>query len=173
MRLARAFLLLLVAQCSLVACTSIAPSIDADPVWAMNGRIAVVAGDRRGAFGFDWAQFERNYTIDLFGPLGLGVARVARSGGRVTLSVPGEPAVSASSADVLLERVTGLAVPVTPLRHWVRGEPAPGRYERTETGFRQSGWTVEYLKFDGDLPVRMRVSRPEARMTLNVRRWEA
>ena len=157
----------------LAGCTTIAPTPSPDPDWYLNGRLAVIAGDRRGSFGLDWAQFERDYTIDLYGPLGLGVARVERVGGTVTLKVPGEPEVSARNADDLLVSVTGLAIPVTPLRYWVRGEPAPGRFVPTENGFRQGGWTIEYLSRDDGLPTRMTVSRPEARMTLVVRRWEA
>lgn len=157
---------------ALVGCTSVAPTPDTQPEWNLNGRLAIVAGDRRGAFGLDWAQFERDYTIDLFGPLGLGVARVERAAGKVTLKMPGEPAISARNADELLVRVTGLAVPVTPLRYWVRGKPAPGYFTETDSGFRQGGWQIEYLREENGLPVRMVVSRPEARMTLVVRRWE-
>ncbi len=90
-----------------------------------------------------------------------------------TLDVPGDPPVSARSADELLFQSTGLALPVTPLRYWVRGKPAPGAFSRTESGFVQSGWTVEYLGFEQGLPTRMRIERPEVRLILVVRGWEA
>lgn len=159
----------------LASCSSLSPRQPPDPdlLWSLNGRLAVITADRRGTFGLDWQQYGRDFEIDLLGPLGMGVARVVAKDGLVTLDVPGEKAITARNADALLASVTGLDIPVSPMRYWVRGKPAPGRFERTDAGFRQLGWTIEYLTFEGELPVRMKVSRPEARLTLVVRRWEA
>ncbi|MDZ7684140.1 MAG: lipoprotein insertase outer membrane protein LolB [Gammaproteobacteria bacterium] len=147
-------------------------SVSLDPAWHLNGKLGVVSRDRRGSFGLDWQQFEGGYEIDLLGPLGMGVARVRRAGNQVTLEMPGEAPITATNADELLYRATGLAIPVTPMRHWVLGEPAPGRFRARDDGFRQYGWDIAYQRFEDGLPMRMTVSRAEARLTLIVRRWE-
>ncbi|XOV85859.1 MAG: lipoprotein insertase outer membrane protein LolB [Pseudomonadota bacterium] len=139
----------------------------------MVGKLGVVAEQQRGSFGINWQQRGEDFEINLLGPLGISAARVYRQGPLVTLDVPGEPPVSAPDADALLYQSTGVALPVAPLRYWVRGKPAPGRFARTRTGFIQAGWTVEYLGFEQGLPTRMRVERPEVRLMLVVRAWEA
>lgn len=145
--------------------------IAGDNVWSLNGRIGISSGKRHGAFTVDWRQDQDDYNISLLGPMGVGAARITRRDGMVTLQVPNQDPLVARSADELLSAALGLHIPVTPLRYWVRGKPAPGYWRATPDGFVQSGWTISYLAYASGLPVKMVVSRPEVKMTMVVRKW--
>lgn len=161
--------------CMLAACTS-RPVITGsyapeDESWSLLGKLGVSAGRERGSFTIDWQQDRGAYRINLLGPMGMGVARIEGDGDEVTLNLPGQPPVTASSADDLLLATIGLDIPVKPMRYWVRGKPAPGTWRKTPSGIRQHGWNIEYLEFEDELPVRMRLTRPEVRMVMVVKTW--
>ncbi len=163
--------LLLAAVLPLASCVTTPPETDRAPAWHLNGRLVVEAEGSRRSLGIDWQQFEQDFVIDLFGPLGLGVARIQQQAGQVTLDRPGETTITASTAEELLLLVTGLDMPLQPLRYWVRGRPAPGDVEPASIGFVQAGWLVSYGAFADDLPRRITVSRPEGKLTLMIQAW--
>ena len=142
-----------------------------DGIWSLTGRLGVSAGDRHGSFTVDWRQDKEAYQIDLLGPMGIGVAHIAGDTDKVTLRVPRHPPMTAASAEGLLSRSLGLDIPVTPLRYWVRGKPAPGAYQQMADGFSQLGWKVEYLAYARGLPTRIRMTRPEVKLLMVVRQW--
>lgn len=142
-----------------------------DQVWSMSGKLGVSAGREHGTFGVNWRQDNDRYEINLLGPLGIGVARVSGEPGRVVLDVPREEPRTADSADDLLHEALGFDIPVAPLRYWIRGNPAPGPYQTTPGGLRQMGWEIEYLKYAGRLPVKMRLTRPEVKLVMVIREW--
>lgn len=137
----------------------------------MKGKLGVVAQGQSGSFTIEWSQHQDAFEISLFGPLGMTAARVTGDGEGVSLEAPGEPLVTARSADALLADNLGLDIPVTPLRFWVRGVPAPGPHRKGRDSIAQFGWTIEYLQHQDGLPVRIRLSRPEVRLVLVVRQW--
>ncbi|HKI73158.1 MAG TPA: lipoprotein insertase outer membrane protein LolB [Pseudomonadales bacterium] len=142
-----------------------------DAIWSLQGRLGISAGRKHGSFTVDWRQRKDDYNIDLLGPLGVGVAKITRRAGKVTLEIPHQAPLVADSADRLLSDSLGLDIPVTPLRYWIRGKPAPGSYQPTPEGFRQQGWTIAYAKYEAGLPVKIQLTRPEVRVTMVVRKW--
>ena len=142
-----------------------------DQVWTLNGRLGISAGRRHGTFTIDWQEKKDSYRIDLLGPMGIGVARVTGDGSKVMLELPNQAPLVANSPDRLLSDSLGLDIPVTPLRYWVRGGPAPGPYSKTSTGIRQMGWQIDYLEYADGLPVKIKLARPEVKLMMVVRRW--
>lgn len=142
-----------------------------DGIWSLSGRLGVAAGNRHGTFTVDWRQHKDNYQIVLLGPMGIGVARITGSPDRVTLKIPRHAPMTARSPEALLVRSLGLNIPVTPLRYWVRGKPAPGPYQPTSDGFKQQGWTVKYLDYLQGLPTRIRLTRPRVKLIMVVTQW--
>lgn len=161
-------LVLLVSAC---ASRPIISSAGNDDAWSLNGRIGINAGSRHGSFTVDWLQRPGHFEINLLGPLGMGVARVTGDPGRVVLDVPGQAPVVADSPDSLLKQAVGVDIPVTPLRYWVRGKPAPGPHRSTADGFHQFGWQVAYLRYEKQLPVKIRLTRPEVKVMMVVKQW--
>ncbi len=78
----------------------------------------------------------------------------------------GRFAVNLQTPDDLLALVWGHPMPVSGLRHWMRGEPAPGLVVDAQrdgrdrlTSLRQDGWDVRLSAYDDQGPGRVRLSR--------------
>ncbi len=147
----------------------------------LQGRVAVNAGAEAWHLDVSWRQQGPEYVIDLSGPLGAGRARLAgRAGGPVVLETA-EGRFTAADPEQLLYEHTGVRMPVTALRRWLLGLPAPGVRPAAVDGrgrlvrLRQDGWEVRfpgYVRVDGlDLPRRITVERGEVRVRLVVDQW--
>lgn len=151
--------------------------------WTLQGKLGVRAPTESGSGTVLWLHQQEQYDIRLSGPLGRGATRIQGNDHGVTLDIAGQPPVSASSAEALLEQQVGWRLPVEHLLWWVRGLPAPGSPSRLQLNpdsqlarLAQAGWTVEYSRYqqiDGvQLPQRLQLSGYDMLLTLVITRWE-
>lgn len=160
--------------------------------WALAGRIAAHNGAAmEGAIGgaaisvnatLHWAQQADDYSIDVIAPFGQAMRLEGRDGG-VVARLPDGRQISAANSDALLYESTGLRLPMSSLRFWVRGMPAPTSVVHKaldEAGrplwLEQSGWRVEFLRYTQvhglDLPDKVVITRPPMHLRLVVDRWD-
>jgi outer membrane lipoprotein LolB len=85
-----------------------------------------------------------------------------------------------ANPDVLLQQVTGYALPVSRLSLWLLGRPgSDGELQRDANGrpqsLREAGWLVEYEYADANpaaLPYILRINRAaEVMLTLRIEEW--
>lgn len=175
-------LVLLMAGCApapVVRETTVAPP-DL-PTWTARGRVALFAEGEGWHAGFEWRQEGEDLTLTLSGPFGQGALRLLRTAGRVRL-VDGSGAVrEAESAEALVAEATGAALPVSGLRYWLLGRPAPDRPHRWLEGaawprLEQDGWTIDYRAYIDSrghrLPIRIRLNRPGMKLKLIIDAWD-
>lgn len=149
--------------------------------WQLTGRLNLRVPGESGTLSIDWQQQQAQYSLLLDGPLGSSVARVYGSDNGVSVTVSNETRYGSSPED-LLYSLTGWQFPVSYLKHWVVGLPAPdgdarimlnnqGYPERIE----QSGWDIVYRKRSSTdglyLPTRLTISRGDVRLSLIVSDW--
>ena len=91
---------------------------------------------------------------------------------------------AARDADALLQQVAGWQLPVTGLRYWIRGLPAPAaakaQARRDESGrlsqLTQSGWTIKYNRYqlvNGiSLPGKLQLLHDGISVRIVVDKWE-
>ena len=153
----------------------------------LKGRIAVAAGEEGFSAGLRWRQRDADALIELDGPFGVGGLRLRASGESLELTTARGERLDGEAARVELERRLGFALPVTALRYWVRGVPAPGAgaaAEQLEPGsgrlaaLEQAGWKVEFPAYvevpvAGELPRRMTASRESTRLRMVIDDWSA
>lgn len=149
--------------------------------WALVGRIAIRTEDEGWQASIDWQQRSQDYAIHLTGPLGQGSLRLQGDGRIVSLS-DGEAILMDEDAEALLYREMGWRVPVSALRYWALGLPAPGAAEQELNPqgllgrLRQAGWSIEFRDYirRGELllPGRLFISNHQAQIRLVVDRWE-
>jgi outer membrane lipoprotein LolB len=144
------------------------------------GRIAVRYGDDASAGRIAWRHAASGDEVLITSPLGQAVARIVRSGDRVTLETADGSVHQAADAEALTEQVLGFRLPLEGLADWVRGREgntqavaqrdAAGRLARLQ----QSGWTIAYEAWsaDGRLPTRLRLSYPGIEMRLAIAEWK-
>jgi outer membrane lipoprotein LolB len=141
--------------------------------WRFEGKLGVKAAVNSGNLSISWAQLGDAFDVHLYGPLGITVAEVSGDAGGATLSLPDRPPLLASSPEALVREALGYTLPVSPMRYWVRGIPAPGEaFDVTTDGFRQFGWQVVIRQRDTLGPIKIHMHRPEVSLLLVVKSWD-
>lgn len=151
--------------------------------WTLQGKLGLRSARESGSGTLYWRQELDTYDIRLSGPLGRGATRLSGDSGGVLLEIAGQPPVSASSTEQLLEEQIGWRLPVEHLLWWVRGLPSPGSPSRLQLDtdsrlarLTQAGWVVEYSRYqtigDVTLPQRLQLSGHDVLLTLVVTQWE-
>jgi len=152
--------------------------------WHAAGRVAVeVPGDGWNATLL-WRQDAAGYRIQLSGPFGQGAVRIDGDGAGVRLRTADGRVASAATAESLLEQELGARVPITVLRYWLTGRPAP-QHAVTHTALDdagrlleldQAGWQVRYAEYapseGGALPARLSIEREQTRARFLISRWQ-
>jgi len=152
--------------------------------WRASGRVAVeVPGDGWSATLL-WLQRKRDYRIQLSGPFGQGAVRIDGDSSGVTLRTADGRVARAPGAEELMAQELGAQVPVTVLRYWLTGRPAPrhpvthrlldddGRLRELD----QAGWQVRYTEYvdseGGALPARIAIGRDDTHARFLISRWQ-
>jgi outer membrane lipoprotein LolB len=150
--------------------------------WTLNGRVAVAAGDEGFSGGLTWRQSGTRAEVELRGPVG-GTAlaiRVDGSGFSVT-DQHGEVFDGARAREIVALHV-GSDLPITELRYWLVGAPAPDAPHRETLGgdarlatLDQAGWQVRYDRYRAAgrlaLPARLDITKGALRLRVAVLDW--
>ena len=155
--------------------------------WHVRGRAGVSTPEQSGAVTIRWDRTPDTFSIYMTGPLGQTLARLEGTGEvgnsrQVTLDVPGEDSVTASSAEELLYRQTGWILPFSSLDYWLRGIPAPqSDYTRVLNAqgylaeLQQNGWQVIYGSYRKEgkvrLPEKIKAERDGVKVIFSIREW--
>ena len=152
--------------------------------WSFSGRLAVKdANNESWSASLRWQQDGDRYDIQLSGAFGQGAARLFGHEGHAVIEMPKHSALTAESAEALMQQQLGWYMPVQGLKYWLRGTPEPGLISQqgfNEAGrlqlLQQSGWQVtysDYLDVDGlELPRKLALENPRLRARLVIDRWQ-
>lgn len=158
-------------------------ALQALDAWALDGRIAVAAGENGFSGGFDWVQQGERADVTLSGPLGGAGLDIHVEGDALTVSLRGETYSGDDARRLIEERIgPGRELPVAEMRYWLVGAPAPDRPHEETLGedkrlasLAQSGWQVRFERYDtvGNLalPVRVEMTAEGLRLRVAVSNW--
>ena len=149
--------------------------------WQLTGRLNLRVPGESGTMSIDWQQQLQQYALLLDGPLGTSIARITGSDHEVSVTVSDETRYG-SSPEELLYTLTGWQFPVSHLKHWVLGLPAPdsdAEVVLNNQGYperiKQAGWDIAYQKRSTTaafhLPTRLTISSGDVRLSLLVNNW--
>ena len=169
---------------SSAACTPLQPRFEgfADIDFRVRGRIGVRSGDEAFSASFDWRQAGDRFAIELWGLMGQGRTLLLSDGRRLRVIDSRGKVVEDEDMDALMLRTLGWRAPVAALRHWVRGQLAPGPAvalaqdeDGRLTGFQQLGWSVELRRWRsttvGEVPAKIVAKREGRRVTVVCKEW--
>ncbi len=140
-------LCLLLSAC---ATTQMKPSEPGDI--QLQGVFGIVTPQTHESGHFIWEQDQqRQFSLELYGPLGLGATRLMEQNGVVTLETAQGKKYTATSPELLLQNNLGWSMPVQGMTYWLLGLPVPAiafhaQYD-TESQIihlSQSGWQIDY-----------------------------
>ena len=151
--------------------------------WNFTGRLGLRVPKRSGSMSIEWLQNNQQYTIYLDGPFGVSLAQIEGNERQVSALVSDGGKIVGRTPEYLMYQLTGWDLPVSNLKYWVRGLPAPGgdaqislNYAGVPEKISQQGWSVEYLRFDDEngisIPSRIRASSGDIQITLVVSDWQ-
>src|SRR5687767_14257287 len=156
---------LVLAVATLAGCRTAPPKVivgpGADAPWAeqraalgqldrygLNGRVVVAANGQGFSASLRYAQQPRAANLSLDGPLGIGGLRLEIEGEDLEVTTSRGETLDGQEARAELERRLGFELPLSELRWWLLGIPAPGEasVNTQESGeirdFTQNGWRV-------------------------------
>ena len=155
--------------------------------WNISGRMAIETESNGGQVDIFWRQTQNDtYDIRMIAPFGGGTSVLtSRPDGVVFTGSDGERMVE-KNADRLMARVDGWQFPVSGLRYWILGVPAPGNDFKlinwNEQGYvnlmEQDGWRIEMLSYQQQgvytLPKKIfisRLDRDDLSVRMVIRQW--
>lgn len=151
--------------------------------WNLKGRVAIDAIKEAWTGTLRWEQKGDNFEISWIFPFGQGSVELRGTPERVTLQVPKEAPMSAASPEKLLRTRLGWSLPVSGLRYWLLGLPAPGlpvaNHSLDSLGrllsLSQGGWEIHYRSYkpveNYELPGKVFLDNPKLRLRLVIDRW--
>lgn len=151
--------------------------------WQLRGKMNLrVPGDSE-TVRVSWDNEPDGYDIRLSGALGMGATWIRGDRKSVRLEQSGEQPVVAATPEELVYTQLGREIPISELRYWVRGLPAPDP-RPSQMGFtpagvlshlEQSGWSLQYSDYrpvgPWNLPGKILATRDDLRLTLLVSDW--
>jgi outer membrane lipoprotein LolB len=144
--------------------------------------MAIAAGEHGGSGAFTWQQDAAVTRLSLRGPFGTGALEVTADGEAFTLADGSGQVLDAAQARSRLESRLGTALPVSNLRYWMLGVPAPGIEAQVVDSpgeprrlIEQTGWQIRYDEFMDSqgviLPARLTATSGSVRLKVIVDAW--
>jgi len=151
--------------------------------YTLSGRVAVAANGQGFSGNLRYQQQPQRADLALDGPLGMGGLRVALAGEQLSISTSKGEQLDGPEARLELERRLGFELPLSELRWWLLGIPAPGESALEQDvgsgeihGFRQKGWHVSIdtrtAAMGFALPQKLTATREGTRFKLLVENWQ-
>lgn len=151
--------------------------------WALDGKLAVTAGQERQSAQFRWVQQGDTYDLRLSGPAGLKATRLRGKPGAVVLE-QADRHEQASNAEDLSQRLIGWPLPASYFQYWLKGLPAPNiapeHAQYAQNGLleelAQGGWTLRFSQYQQhgaiQLPGRIEADHNNIHVILLAKQWQ-
>ncbi|MGL4997130.1 MAG: lipoprotein insertase outer membrane protein LolB [Deefgea sp.] len=147
--------------------------------FAAQGRVNIRSQNDANTAMFDWLATPERDVLSLSTPLGTTLAEltiVYQQGDIVSASLKhGQATDVADDPESLLQNISGLTLPVSGMRWWLRGQPdARLPFTRSGESFTQSGWLVSATDFRGGaLPYKIELTRDDLRVRVMISEWSS
>ncbi|MCD6039412.1 MAG: lolB [Gammaproteobacteria bacterium] len=154
-------------------------------IWNIKARVAVQTYPRNegGSANLQWRQYQKNYTLLLFGPLGVNSIKISGQPGNVSLETAEGRKFSAFSPELLLRQQTGWQLPISNLYYWIRGLPVPTLPSKKQwdayhhlVRLDQTGWKVSFLSYHTvkqvEVPVKILLENERIKVKIKIDQWQ-
>jgi outer membrane lipoprotein LolB len=159
--------------------------VRAETEWVLNARIVASNEDDSWNGKLYWQQGKDRYQVNFVAPIGQGGLQLDGRPGQVEMRTSDGHVMAAADAESLLYQQLGWRLPLSKLRFWVRGIPAPSSHNMPVLAFdedgrlsrlRQADWRIDYPAYqqtDGPmLPRKVFLENTDLSVRLVIDRWE-
>jgi outer membrane lipoprotein LolB len=158
-------------------------SLYALKAWRMEGRIGVQTSEDAWQANLFWDHDAAQDRLRVSGPLSQGMVSIIVQKDLIYINEGNGVTELSRNPDAKLRERLGFAVPLSSLRYWMLGIPAPGlpydpirEGDDSPSGFRQSGWAIRVERFinvgSRTLPQKMLVEGSGVRLKIVTDNWE-
>lgn len=158
--------------------------------WEFSGKIGVRVPERIDSAVINrWQQEDTHFTIDLSSAIfGLGATRIEGNPDFITMTESGEDPVTSYRPKELIQQHIGWPLPISQLRYWVKGIPAPVQSSKDQikelkfddsgqlSQLNQNGWQINYSKYSRlnnvNLPRKVVLRQQQAKITVIINEWQ-
>ncbi len=159
------------------ACASppVKPSVPGEV--QLQGMFGVVTPQNHASGHFIWEQDgPQQFSLELYGPLGLGATSLIEQNGIVTLETAQGKKYIAASPELLLQNNLGWSMPIQGVSYWLLAVPVPdipfsAQYDSVHrlVQLLQSGWTIDYTWAQSTVyPARILMERQGVRLVVAI-----
>lgn len=152
--------------------------------WQEQGMLSYREGKKGFSAAYVWQNASNQYTIQVIAPLGAWRAKLNVAGSSATLSTSDGKVLQAKDPLALMEENLDWSIPVTYLRYWLWGVPAPdapftaqNNTQHDVTHLTQAGWSIDYLSYQNfslaRLPTKIVLMQDEKKITLVIENFQA
>ena len=162
--------------CLLLSACATAPQKTNPPgVVELQGVFGIITPQTHQSGHFTWEQDpQKQFSLELYGPLGLGATSLIEQNGVVTLETAQGKKYTATSPELLLQNTLGWSMPVQGMTYWLLGVPVPdilfsAQYDSVNQiqNLTQSGWQIDYSWGQNSVyPARIVMQRQGVRLTV-------
>lgn len=141
------------------------------------GKINIRQANQSDTAQFAWVASPQQDVLSLSSPFGVTLAELVLhyQGDHVNSAVlnRGEQLEQAEDPEQLLQQLTGLALPVSGMRWWLRGLPFPNApYSREGDVLLQNGWRITPSDYRNTaLPYRIELLRDDLKVRILINEW--
>jgi outer membrane lipoprotein LolB len=150
--------------------------------WTLSGRVAVAAGDEGFSGSLTWSQSGTRADVELRGPIGGAVLAIRVDGSEFSVTDQHGEVFNGDRARELVALHVGSDLPISEMRYWLVGTPAPGAPHQETLGadarlalLDQSGWQIRFDRYRTagtmTLPARLDVTKGMLRLRVAVQDW--
>ncbi len=156
----------------LTACTTVPTTLAPQNSQTLQGLFGVVADDQANSGHFIWIQQGHDFSLELYGPLGLGATELSNQNMQYTLKTAEGKIYQADSPEALMQEALGWSMPVSGFVYWLWGNPEPD-FPFTQNGnvLNQDGWQITYTQ-NGKTIQKMVMLQDNVRITIVINRDE-
>jgi len=158
-------------------------ALGAMEAWTLNGRVAVQLNGEGWNAHLRWRQSDEAYRIRIYDPFGRTLAQIEGDATGASLRSAEGWQREAATPEALMDAEFGWHLPLTGMRHWLRGVPATGPVESLQLDDQgrplrlvQAGWQLDYGAYASAhplaLPTRMDLAQEGVSVRLVVSDWQ-
>jgi outer membrane lipoprotein LolB len=149
----------------------------------VTGKMGFSDGKQGGNARVVWEQHPQSYQIRLYGPLGSQAIQIKGEPNGVSLTKTDGKIITANTPEALVHQELGWVIPVSGLRYWLRGLPAPGAAPQKMLlddsnrlwQIDQQGWSIQYQAYKSiegrDVPYKLLLTNGSLRLKFIFDRW--
>ncbi|APC90848.1 MULTISPECIES: lipoprotein insertase outer membrane protein LolB [Francisella] len=152
--------------------------------WQAKGVIGIIYDNQAESANYIYVQDDDNFSIKLYGPLGIGSVEIKGDANNVSLENSKDQKLTAKDPKSLMLEQLGWYVPVDGLKYWIKAIAIPGIRQTSKLNtnnllskLSQNGWNISYSNYElvdskYPLPTKIRMSRDNLILKIVIKSWQ-